>query len=111
MNLTWDLEIMYKGYNDPKYISDFNKAIELISEIKDFENKLDKNNKLSLIEESLKKDEELQVLLSELFSYSSLRTSTNVNDYEAMGEMAKLQIALQDIVSSNVAFNKFLLDL
>lgn len=110
MNLTWDLEIMYKGYNDPKYISDFNKAIELISEIKDFENKLDKNNKLSLIEESLKKDEELQVLLSELFSYSSLRTSTNVNDYEAMGEMAKLQIALQDIVSSNVAFNKFLLD-
>ena len=110
MNLTWDLEIMYKGYNDPKYISDFNKAIDLISEIKDFENKLDKNNKLSLIEESLKKDEELQVLLSELFSYSSLRTSTNVNDYEAMGEMAKLQIALQDIVSSNVAFNKFLLD-
>lgn len=110
MNLTWDLEIMYKGYNDPKYISDFNKAIELISEIKDFENKLDKNNKLNLIEESLKKDEELQVLLSELFSYSSLRTSTNVNDYEAMGEMAKLQIALQDIVSSNVAFNKFLLD-
>ena len=71
---------------------------------------MDKNNKLRLIEESLKKDEELQVLLSELFSYSSLRTSTNVNDYEAMGEMAKLQIALQDIVSSNVAFNKFLLD-
>ena len=33
MNLTWDLEILYKGYDDPKYISDVekvNSASELV---------------------------------------------------------------------------------
>ena len=33
MNLTWDLEILYKGYDDPKYINDLKKAKELIKEI------------------------------------------------------------------------------
>ena len=28
MNMTWDLEILYKGYDDPKYISDYQKVLE-----------------------------------------------------------------------------------
>ena len=30
MNMTWDLEILYKGYDDPKYISDYQKVLEII---------------------------------------------------------------------------------
>ncbi len=111
MNMTWDLEIMYKGYEDPKYKEDFNKVFDLIKKINELSQNLDINKAKACIEESLKLEEETNVLLSELFGYSSLRSSTNVNDYQAMGEMAKLQIALQDTIASEVAFSKFLLNI
>ena len=40
MNMTWNLEIMYKGYDDPKYISDNQKVLELIKEIFGNRNKI-----------------------------------------------------------------------
>ena len=108
MNMTWNLEIMYKGYDDPKYISDNQKVLELIMEMNELVGKLDVNNAVSCIEQELKLEEELNKVLSELFSYSSLRASTNVNDYEALGEMGKLQMVLQETVAAGVAFTKFL---
>lgn len=108
MNMTWDLEIMYKGYNDPKYIKDNERVLELIKEINELSNELDVNNAVECIEKELKLEEELNSLLSELFNYSSLRSATNVNDYEALGEMGKLQMALQETVAASVAFSKFL---
>lgn len=108
MNMTWNLEIMYKGYDDPKYISDNQKVLELIKEMNELVAKLDVNSAIYCIEKELKLEEELNKVLSELFSYSSLRASTNVNDYEALGEMGKLQMVLQETVAAGVAFTKFL---
>ena len=111
MNMTWNLEIMYKGYDDPKYIKDNERVLELIKELNEFVKELDVNNAVLCIEKKLKLEEELNSLLSELFNYSSLRASTNVNDYEALGEMGKLQMVLQDTVAASVAFTKFLKDI
>ena len=108
MNMTWDLEIMYKGYDDPKYIADNNRVLEIIKEINALVNELDVNKAVLCIEKELRLEEELNSVLSELFSYSSLRASTNVNDYEALGEMGKLQMVLQETVAASVAFSKFL---
>ena len=110
MDMTWDLSIMYKGYDDPKYIEDNNKVLELIKEINDLANNLSVENALACIEKELKLEEELNSVLSELFSYSSLRSATNVNDYEALGEMGKLQMVLQETVAASVAFSKFLVN-
>ncbi len=87
MNMTWDLEILYKGYDDPKYISDYQKVLEIIKKFNEFVNTLSVDNAVKCIEEELKLEEELNSLLEELFSYSSLRSATNVNDYEALGEI------------------------
>lgn len=108
MELTWDLEVLYKGYEDPKYIEDSKKIIELINIAK--EEKLDINNKVSSIEKHLEIQLEISKLIRELFSYNNLRVSTNVNDYAALAEMGKLRLALQETVASNVAFTKFLKD-
>jgi oligoendopeptidase F len=108
MELTWDLEVLYKGYEDPKYIEDSKKIIELINIAK--EEKLDINNKVSSIEKHLEMELEISKLIRELFSYNNLRVSTNVNDYSALAEMGKLRLALQETVASNVAFTKFLKD-
>lgn len=108
MNMTWNLEIMYKGYDDPKYINDNKKVLEIINELNELVKELNVDNAVSIIEKELRLEEELNSVLSELFSYSSLRASTNVNDYEALGEMGKLQMVLQETVAASVAFSKFL---
>ena len=109
MELTWDLEVLYKGYDDPKYISDSKQIMELIKLVK--EEKLDSSNAVGSIENHLKLELETSKLIREMFSYSNLRVSTNVNDYAALAEMGKLRLALQETVASNVAFTKFLKDL
>ncbi len=108
MNMTWNLEIMYKGYDDPKYIEDNKKVLEIINELNELVKELNVDNAVAIIEKELRLEEELNSVLSELFSYSSLRASTNVNDYEALGEMGKLQMVLQETVAASVAFSKFL---
>ena len=108
MNLTWDLEIIYKGYDDPKYKEDVKKVEELVSEIKELSKKISIEKAKECIETNLIIEEKLTYLLDDLFTYSSLRSSTNVNDFEALGEMGKLQLLLQEIVGPNVIFQKFL---
>ena len=75
-----------------KYINDFKKVSEIVNNINSL--KLDDNNPILTIEENLRLTEELNTLLMELFTYSSLRSSTNVNDFEAMKEMGQLQMLL-----------------
>ncbi|MBE6131196.1 MAG: M3 family oligoendopeptidase [Erysipelotrichaceae bacterium] len=111
MNMTWNLEIMYKGYDDPKYIKDNERVLELIKELNDSVKKLNKENAVNCIEKNIKLEEEFNKVIMELFSYSSLRAATNVNDYEALGEMGKLQMVLQETVEASVLFTKFLKDL
>lgn len=109
MELTWDLEVLYKGYDDPKYIDDSKKILELIELSKN--EVLDASNAVKTLEEHLKLELEISSLIRELFSYNNLRVSTNVNDYQALGEMGKLRMSLQETVASNVAFTKFVKNL
>ena len=111
MNLTWDLEILYKGYDDPKYVSDVEKVKEIINKFHELANSLESLSQIEAIEKELRLEEELSALISELYSYSSLRTSTNVNDYTAMMEIGKLQLMLQETVVDNVMFQKYLKDI
>ena len=109
MDMTWDLSVLYSGYDDPKYSSDYEKLLQLINRIKD--TKLNDDNPIEIIEAQLKIELELSSLMGELYSYSSLRCSTNVNDFEALGQMGKIRLALQETVQSDVMFAKFLRDL
>ena len=110
MNMTWDLEVLYKGYDDPKYLSDFERLQKLIKDMIDVCAKLDVEKAKECIEEELKLEEEFNSVILELYTYSSLRSSTNVNDSEALMQMAKLSILLNETVGCGVAFQQFLLN-
>ena len=109
MEMKWDLSVLYSGYDDPKYNSDYEKALELIEKTKN--EKLDFANPIATIEAHLALEIELSSVVSEMFSYSNLRCSTNCNDYEALAQMGKIRMALQETVTADVNFTKFLKDL
>ena len=109
-NMTWDLEIMYKGHNDPKYKADFKALKKKIEEVK----KLTSNNKLddlAFVEGYLKLDEEIEALISELYSYNGLRLAVNTNDNKAQSEESKIDYMLQELVLPEVELKKRLKDL
>lgn len=110
MNMTWNLDILYKGYDDPKYASDYKKAEELVAKLIKSCDALNVENAKELIEKELKLEEEFNSVILELYTYSSLRSSTNVNDTEALMQMAKLSMLLNETVASSVKFQKFLLN-
>ena len=109
MNMTWDLDILYKGYDDPKYINDLEKAQELIKKLQDACDELSLEKAQESIENELLLEEQFNALILELYTYSSLRSSTNVNDTEALMQMAKLSIMLNETVGCGVKFQQFLL--
>ena len=110
MNMTWDLDILYKGYDDPKYNEDIKKAEELIKKIVALCLELNVESAKECIEKELKLEEEFNSIILELYTYSSLRSSTNVNDTEALMQMAKLSMMLNETVAPSVKFQKFLLE-
>ena len=109
MNMTWDLDILYKGYDDPKYKKDLEQAEELIQEIIKVCDELSLDNAKECIEKELAFEEAFNSVILELYTYSSLRSSTNVNDTEALMQMAKLSMMLNKTVAPGVKFQKFLL--
>lgn len=113
MNTTLDLDILYKGYDDEKYQKDFSELLNTIDKINNIKKRILSNEKplnlKDIIEEQLILEEQLNCLVLELFSYSSLRSSTNVNDAKALEQMAKLQMILNETVEADVVFNKLLL--
>ncbi len=110
MNMTWDLDILYKGFDDPKYKEDLDELDNVIKEMIELSNNLDLDNQINTIESYLKLEEKLSSLIEELFTYSSLKSSTNVNDYEALEQIGILQLKLQETVASSVQFIKYLKD-
>lgn len=109
MNMTWDLDILYKGNDDPKYKKDLEQAEELIQEIIKVCDELSLDNAKECIEKELAFEEAFNSVILELYTYSSLRSSTNVNDTEALMQMAKLSMMLNKTVAPGVKFQKFLL--
>ena len=109
MNTNWNLDILYKGFEDPKYSKDLEELKNVIKELNSLLNG-DLTDKLHVIEEELKLEERLTALVGELYNYCSLRLSTNVNDTDAMNNCGVISFILQDTVEASVKFEKLLRD-
>lgn len=110
MNMNWDLSIFYSGYDDPKYDNDFKKLEESINKQNECAANFSLDNAVEGITNYLKLEEIINSLIYEMYSYSSLRMSTNVNDMESAKEAGKLQILMQNGVTAGVLFKKFIKD-
>lgn len=110
MNMTWDLDLLYKGFDDPKYQTDFEQVRQIIDQLDALAKMYPSLEMKDAIRKTLVLNEALTQVVSELFSYSSLRLATNVNDVDAAEEYSKLIILLQDSIASDVAFQKLVKD-
>lgn len=92
MNAEWSLDVLYKGYEDRKYIDDRAELDKLIKEITDFSDNLKQNGEE---EDNLIKAvdylEQYQLLASRLSFYVALRQSVNTSDGQTMNESSGIE--------------------
>lgn len=110
MNKEWSLDILYKSYEDPKYIEDFKKLEDLCKEMNEFsqalaENTVQEEAKLLKVIHYL---EEFEILALNLYVYTSLRQSADTTDTETVNKMNLLQKTLSSVSKAEAIMNKYI---
>jgi pepF/M3 family oligoendopeptidase len=90
MKSVWSLDKLYKGYDDPKFIEDYNKVDVSINELNNFVNNLENNEASSNLLKAIEVLEEQETLFTKLFAFASLKQSTNTKDVDSASYLGRL---------------------
>ncbi|MBQ5444099.1 MAG: M3 family oligoendopeptidase [Erysipelotrichaceae bacterium] len=106
MNKEWSLDVLYKGYDDPKFQEDEKQLDELIKEFVAFAEDLNGDPKDVLVR-SLYLVEKLNGKASDLFSFASLSQATNTSDTKAAAILGRLSSKMSALAVPNTALTKY----
>ena len=108
MKDTWNLDILYKSFQDEEFIADTKTLDTLIGNLADLAQKAPKMDSLSLIREFLALQNNFALYTSKLFIYANLRYSANTADPEAASTMGVLMGKLSATAAPSAALNKLI---
>ena len=101
---TWDLSRIYKGFDDPAYIADFETMKQKVGEYAAFTAKLEETDPLEGLRTGIRLEEELSELIGKLAGYANLRSSTNTRDPEPGSQMGRIMGVNSNLAGPEAAF-------
>ena len=104
MNEVWNLDPIYKGFDDPAFESDLNNAKELLAKYTAFAASLADADPAQALHDGIAMQEALSELAGKLGLYASLRQSTNTRDGEAASQMGRLMAVYSGMAGPDAAF-------
>ena len=108
MKDTWNLDILYKSFQDEEFIADTKALDTLIENLNDLAKRAPEMDSLSLIREFLTLQNSFSLCTSKLFIYANLRYSANTADSEAASTMGVLMGKLSATAAPSAALNKLI---
>lgn len=90
MNEVWNLDPIYKGFDDPAYQQDMDKLNALAKDFIAFADSFSNNEPVSNLKQGIALMEDLEALTGKLAEYASLRQSTNTRDSEAGSKLGQI---------------------
>lgn len=108
MNYEWSLDVLYKGYDDPKFAQDSAKLDEAIARTNRFADEITSMPPREALLEYIKQGEEDELLISRLFSFASLRTSANTKDVESASVSGRLMGKLSSTAKARTKIQKYI---
>ena len=91
---TWNLDILYKGFDDPSFTADSEKINVLIEELKALSEEAEQLPGGELLSRYVTLSETLVATFTKLMIFSSLRYSANTKDMEAASALGRIQGAI-----------------
>ena len=104
MNEVWNLDPIYKGFDDPAFEQDLNTLKEQVAAYSAFTQALAAAEPLEALRQAVALEEELTELVSKLAQYASLRQSADTRDSEAGSNMGRIMAIYSGIAGPNAAF-------
>ena len=108
MKTEWNLEVLYKGLDDPAYEADMKKYEETIKEFTTLFEEVKNRKPEEVAEVLLLKQEELAELVGKLSTYLSLRQSVETENGDLMAQMNRLVRIYNSGMESELAAEKFI---
>lgn len=104
MNEVWNLEPIYKGFDDPAFEADLTALKEKVAEFTAFTQNLSGTEPLEALRTGIAMEEELVRLVGKLAEYASLRQSADSRDPQAGSQMGRVMAAYSGIAGPDAAF-------
>ena len=104
MNDVWNLNPIYRGFEDPAFEVDFAALKEKIAAFDAFTKTLAKQEPLTGLRDGMHKQEEAFYLANKIGLYASLRQSADTRDAAATSSMGRFLAAISDIATAQAAY-------
>lgn len=103
MNEVWNLDPIYKGFDDPAFEQDLAKLDELSREFADFTRDLG-GDALETLRRGIDFEERITKVVERLAGYASLRQAANTKDPQATSQMGRIMALYSGLASPEAAF-------
>lgn len=108
MNTEWSLDIYYKGYDDPLFVSDMKSAQEAAKKLgQSVEQAKTQENKEGL-KTVLLALEDCMVKIKKVYEYTMLRNAANTTDGETNDNMGRIQKIVASMAKDEAAITKYI---
>ncbi len=108
MNYTWDLSILYTGFDDPEFSADIERLKIALGEMSAFADSAENIGHKELLESYISINERITELANKLIIFSHLRYSANTKDNEAASNLGRLMGMLSEIAAPSAKLSKII---
>ncbi len=110
MKNQWNLDILYKGFDDSALLSDMAELKNAISEIEALAEKAEAMSHRDMLTEYVSVNEKLTHFATKIIVFANLRYSANTNDVEAASTIGKVMGLISGIAGCNAKLSKIIAD-
>lgn len=104
----WSLDVLYTGFDDEKFQSDFQKADEMIAAIQQFAKTLGSEDPKTTLTKAIRFTEDYQQVMSDLSGYCYLVQSADTSNTESASYRGLLMQKSGDIAKANTLIKKYI---
>ena len=104
----WSLDVLYKGFDDDKFLSEYNQLDSYIKKYEALAASLGSKDEKTTVKEALQLKEEYTKLINRLFSYCSLRQSVDTSDTDSVSYIGRLMQKDNATTKPETVINKYL---
>lgn len=107
----WSLDVLYLGFDDPKFQKEFKELDTFTEKFKEFSESLGTKDERTTVKEALTLLEEFEKAFGRLINYCALRQNADTNDGESVSYLGRLIQKNNDITPYATAIEKYLASL
>ena len=107
MNDVWNLDPIYRGFDDPAFDRDLDELKVAVSDFAKWTQNLASADPLEALKEGIARQEKLYSIGGKLVEYAMLRQSANTQDAEAGSRIGLIMGALSSVAGPQAAFQEW----